>query len=133
MSAPHKIIQQDSYQLGVKQDSYLPCSAHCNLNYVTQDCISLSGSHSYAVPFSDQSFAHIRCFLDPSTFDIYTYLISFGYFFKKINLFIYLFLAALGLRCYARAFSSCGERGLLFIAVRRLLVAVASLVAEHGL
>ena len=47
--------------------------------------------------------------------------------------FIYLFLAALGLHCCAWAFSSCGERGLLFVAVRRLLIAVASLVAEHGL
>ena len=34
-------------------------------------------------------------------------------------------MAALGFRCCARAFSSCGERGLLFIAVRRLLTAVA--------
>ena len=43
--------------------------------------------------------------------------------------FIYLFillLAALGLRCYAQAFSSCGEGGLLFIAVGGLLIAVAS-------
>ena len=48
-------------------------------------------------------------------------------------IFIIIFLAVLGLRCCARAFSSCGERGLLFIAVRRLLIAVASLVAEHGL
>ena len=47
--------------------------------------------------------------------------------------FIYLFLAALGLRCWVWAFSSCGERGLLFFAVRGLLIAVASLVAEHGL
>ena len=47
--------------------------------------------------------------------------------------FIYSFLAALGLRCCVRAFSSCGKRGLLFIAVHRLLIAVASLVAEHGL
>ena len=47
--------------------------------------------------------------------------------------FIYLFLAVLGLRCCARALSSCGERGLLFVAVRGLLIAVASLVAEHGL
>ena len=47
--------------------------------------------------------------------------------------FIYLFLAALGLHCCAQAFSSCGERGLLFAAVRGLLIAVASLVAEHGL
>ena len=53
--------------------------------------------------------------------------------FLKFIYFIYLFLAALGLRCSARAFSSCGERGLLFVAVRGLLTAVASLVAEHGL
>ena len=53
--------------------------------------------------------------------------------FLKFIYFIYLFLAALGLRCCAQAFSSCGERGLLFIAVPGLLIAVASLVAEHGL
>ena len=44
-----------------------------------------------------------------------------------------LFLAALGLHCCARAFPSCGEWGLLFVAVHRLLIAVASLVAAHGL
>ena len=42
-------------------------------------------------------------------------------------------MAALGLCCCARAFSSCGERGLLFVVVRGLLIEVASLVAEHGL
>ena len=47
-------------------------------------------------------------------------------FFFLINLFIYLFLTALGLRCCARAFSSCSERGPLFVVVRRLLIAVAS-------
>ena len=36
-------------------------------------------------------------------------------------------MAVLGLRCCAWAFSSCGEQRLLFIAVRRLLIAVASL------
>ena len=46
---------------------------------------------------------------------------------------IYLFLAALGLRCCTWAFSNCGERGLLFIVVCGLLIAVACLVAEHGL
>ena len=44
-----------------------------------------------------------------------------------------LFLAVLGLRCCAWAFSSCGKRGLLSVAVRGLLIAVAFLVAEHGL
>ena len=46
---------------------------------------------------------------------------------------MYLFLAVLSLRCCAQAFSSCGERGLLFVAVHRLLIVVASLAAEHGL
>ena len=48
-------------------------------------------------------------------------------------LFIYLFMAALGLCCCARAFSSCGERGLHFVAARGLLIAVASLAVEHWL
>ena len=42
-------------------------------------------------------------------------------------------LAALGLHCSAWAFSSCGEQGLLFVVVRGLLIAVASLVVEHRL
>ena len=46
---------------------------------------------------------------------------------------IYLFLAALVPRCCAWSFFSCGEQGLLFLAVRGLLIAVASLAAEHGL
>ena len=54
-------------------------------------------------------------------------------FFFFFNKFIYLFLAALGLCCCTRAFSSCSEQGLLFVTVHRLLIAVASLVAEHGL
>ena len=47
--------------------------------------------------------------------------------------FIYLFLSVLGLHCCAQAFSSCDERGLLFVAVHGPLTVVASLVAEHGL
>ena len=42
-------------------------------------------------------------------------------------------MAALGLLSCTRSFSSCGEQGLLSVAVHRLLVAVASLVAEHRL
>ena len=49
------------------------------------------------------------------------------------DFFLNLFLAAVGLRYCAWAFSSCGEWGLLFVVVRGLLIAVASLVAEHGL
>ena len=47
--------------------------------------------------------------------------------------FIYLFMAVLGLCCCMRAFSSCGEWGLLSVVVRGLLIVVATLVVEHGL
>ena len=63
------------------------------------------------------------------------FFLKVGFFFK--NLFIYfiyfLFLAVLGLRFCARAFSSCGERGPLFIAVRGPLTVTVSVVAEHRL
>ena len=42
-------------------------------------------------------------------------------------------MAVLGLRFCARAFSSCGERGPLFIAVRGPLTVAASLAAEQRL
>ena len=42
-------------------------------------------------------------------------------------------MAVLGLCCCARAFSSCGKRGPLFIAVHGPLTIATSLVAEHRL
>ena len=42
-------------------------------------------------------------------------------------------MAVLGLRFCARAFSSCGKWGPLFIAVRGPLIIAASLVVEHRL
>ena len=51
--------------------------------------------------------------------------------FVLFYLFIYLWLRWVFIA--ARAFSSCVERGLLFVAVHELLISVASLVAEHGL
>ena len=70
---------------------------------------------------------------------LYIYIYIYFFFFKATSIFfIYLFnfiyfLAALGLRCCVWAFPSCGERGLLFVVVHGLLIAVASLVAEHRL
>ena len=55
------------------------------------------------------------------------------YLFVFFNLFIYLFLAVLCLRFCARAFSSCGKWGPLFITVRGPLTVAASLVVEHML
>ena len=51
----------------------------------------------------------------------------------KVIFLLCLFLVVLGLPCCTWAFSSCGEWGLLFVAVYQLLIAVASLVSEHGL
>ena len=68
---------------------------------------------------------HLSCF--PGFYFIFLSLCSE---FTAFYLFIYLFLAVLGLHCCAQAFSSCGEWGL--VAVHRLLIVVASLV-EHGL
>ena len=57
----------------------------------------------------------------------------FVFVFLCVLKFIYLFLAVLGLRFCARAFSSCGKRGPLFIAVCGPLTIAASLVVEHRL
>ena len=62
--------------------------------------------------------------------------IYFILFFRKLVGFfflIYLFLAALGLHCCVWTFSSCGERGLLFVAVCELLTAVASRCGARAL
>ena len=50
----------------------------------------------------------------------------------KINYFIYV-LTSLALDCCMWALSSCGERGLLFIAMHGLLILVTSLTVEPRL
>ena len=67
-----------------------------------------------------------------NNFDVFIIILSRLFFFRDFYLFYYkfiylihLFLAALGLRCCAQA--------LFFVVVHGLLMAVASLVAEHGL
>ena len=50
---------------------------------------------------------------------------------RTFKIFIYLFLAVLGLRCCAGFFSSYGDGGL--VAVCGLLIMVVSLAVEHGL
>ena len=77
-----------------------------------------------------RTFTHLSALTFPLEFVLHE--IRAFFFFDKF-IFIYLFLAVLGLRCCAQAFSSCGEWGLLFVAVHGLLIAVASLVAEHRL
>ena len=57
------------------------------------------------------------------------YQCSFFFF----QLFIYLFLAGLGLHCCADFSLVAGSRGYSTVAVRGLLIAVASLIAEYAL
>ena len=88
---------------------------------------------------------HVRQYWMDASGCIFFFLIHIGivvlnFFFlfqkKQISTFFfiinYLFLAVLGLRFCARAFSSCGKRGL-FIVMRGPLTIAASLVAEHRL
>ena len=58
----------------------------------------------------------------------YHKICHFNRFLKLINL----FLAALGLRCCTRAFSSCGEQGPLFVVVHGLLIAQLLLLRSMG-
>ena len=53
--------------------------------------------------------------------------------FLSFLIFVCAFLAVLSLRGCTQAFSSCGGRGLLLVAMRGLFIVVASLVAEQRL
>ena len=73
----------------------------------------------------------VFCFIDPYVCSyVNTTLLSFLNFYLSIYL---LFLAVLDLYCFIQAFSSCNEQGLLFIAVHRFLIAVASRCRAQGL
>ena len=80
--------------------------------------------------FEFGSFTYNHCFSPLQQLLRAQIILSF-FFFYFIYLFNFrlrwVFVAAL------RLFSSCSERGLLLAVVHRLLIAVASLVAEHGL
>ena len=92
----------------------------------------LSGAHDTMTMVSEDLMSHpylCRC----ACAHLWVSLKFLFFFLIFIYLFIYLFLAVLGLRFCARAFSSCGNWGPLFIAVRGPLTVAASLVAEHRL
>ena len=73
----------------------------------------------------NSSGSHALLLIELSTITV----VFFCFFF----VFIYLFLAVWGLHCCTRAFSSCGERGPLPVAMRGPLTVVASPAVEHGL
>ena len=77
------------------------------------------------------SLACLSCSIDLYFCSCASTILSFFFLINLFILFIYFWLHWVFVA--AQAFSSCGERGLLFFAVRGLLIAAASLVAEHGL
>ena len=106
--------------------SYLPLIFLCfnlflfpNLNVPSSQKDKLQKSKSVPVQLINFIF-HVL--LRPS----HTHLIS-------LNIYIYLFLAMLGLCCWVGFSLVKKKRGWFLIAVHRLLIAVASFVAEHGL
>ena len=130
----------------------LSCGMHVGSSSLTRDrtlapCIGSVESYPLDHQGSPPHYIYSSYFLNlPQTVTVPMTLNTFFFFKAKgkvkrllpnrmeiLFYFIYLFLVALGLSCCAWAFSSCSERGLLFIAVRGLLVEVASLVVEHGL
>ena len=93
------------------------------------------GQHIYGSCFCIHSASLcllVRAF-NPFTFKVIIDMYVPITIFSSFELFIYLFMAVLGLRFCARAFSSCCKRGPLFIVVCGPLTIVASLVAEHKL
>ena len=81
-----------------------------------------SGNHYYVLCVYVFVFVWFGLFI---YFVLFCLFVCFLFFYKFIYLFIF---AVLGLRFCVRAFSSCGERGPLFIAVRGPLAIAASLV-----
>ena len=94
-----------------------PCLSQISLLYTSPGIISSPYLALRISSFSFLKYVVFACFL----------------FFFFFQLLIYLFMAVSGLRFCARAFSSCGKRGPLFIAVRGPLTIKAFLVVEHRL
>ena len=89
-------------------------------NYSNQDCVIFAEGQTHGSRDQDGKPRNKPTQIHPIDF-----LFNFFLF--------YLFLAVLGLRFCARAFSSCGKWGPLFIAVHGPLTVAASLVVEHRL
>ena len=96
--------------------------------YHRRECEQIYGASNWILWTAQERTSYLWCLL----WKWWVYQRTFLFFFEiHVLLFIYLWL--LSLRFCARAFSSCGKRGPLFIAVRGPLTIAASLVAEHRL
>ena len=114
------ILQEVSFSIVRKRDAY---SHRCRSSWWL-----LVGKYNYT--YACKYVCNITLYVSIHLILITTLMKQMLFFFLII---IYLFLAVLGLCFCARAFSSRGKRGPLFIAVRGPLIIAASLVAEHRL
>ena len=92
--------------------------------------LCLSRTSSQACGKSQPGVLRLFFLVDVLLFSIILFLIFF--FYKFIYLFLLFIFGCVGSSLLSAGFS-CSEWGLLFVAVRGLLIAVASLVVEHGL
>ena len=106
------------------------CGISCNFSFIT-DFIYLSPLSFFLMSIT-KDLSILFIFSMNHLLVPWFFLLSFFFFFKIYWLIDWL-IAMLGLRFCARAFSSCGKREPLFIAVCGPLTIVASLVAEHRL
>ena len=101
-------------------------------------CLGIHTKESNLDPTEDITFSH-HISLDVSWLQhllrVSLFLTSFSFFFfSSFFRFTYLFLDLVSLHCCAQtSVVTGGMGGLLFLAMHRLLIAVVSLVAEHGL
>ena len=121
------------------------------ISFITHDVghFSVFSGHLSYLPFAHLSFKVLKkvhgnswiCMLSfhrvlTNLIYMLEWLETFGVFFciyLFVCLFIYLFMAVSGLRCCTWTFSSWGEQGLLLVAVRGLLIAVASCCGARAL
>ena len=106
--------------------SSVPCQAHLL-------CFTSGWPHSGPCAVLPVSLTYGRPYLLSGHLFLFYFIYLFFLLINFILLLLFYFLAVLGLRRCAQAFSSFSEQGLLFVAVRGLLIAMAFLVTEHGL
>ena len=98
--------------------SFFTCYGHFYFFFCELSLFIFSPFHLLGHSYFSYWFLRTLHISRPTPTDIFCKYFFILFFFFNFYLFIYLFLAVLGLRFCVRAFSSCGERGPLFIAVR---------------
>ena len=126
------LVAQPHLTLCYPMDCSLPVSSVCGivqarilewvaLPFLLQGLFLTQGSNP-GLPHCRQTLYHLSYKGSP---------IFKNRYFKILKIYLYLFLAALGINYSAQAFSSWGEWGLLFSVVHGLFIEVTSLIAEH--